>query len=125
MEKEAKAVRQSSRRINCHIDSVIDNMINERQRDDRFVKIFQALDTNNDGHIEYEEFVCAFLKINPNVTLIQLKTMFEEADLDGNGTIELDEVSCNLIADFIPHQPNRAHSLARSNTYLSSCKWPK
>lgn len=116
MEKSARAVRQSSRSVHYHIDSVIDDMIHERQRDDRFVKIFQALDSNNNGKIEYKEFVCAYLEINPEVSLIQLRTMFEEADLDGNGTIELAEVSCNLLTVFLPDQPNRAHSLVQSNT---------
>ena len=118
MEKSAKADHQSSQRIICHIDSVIDDMINERKRDDQFVKIFKALDTNSNGQIEYKEFVRAYLEINPDVSLIQLRTMFDESDLDGNGTIDLDEVSCNLLTVFRPHQPNRAHSLTQLNTLL-------
>jgi Ca2+-binding EF-hand superfamily protein len=117
MEKSAKASTKNHN-FDSHIDSVIHDMINERKRDDRFVKIFQALDTNNKGHIEYEDLVRAYLEINPDVSLIQLRTMFEEADLDGNGTIELNEVSCNFLTVFLSDQPNRAHSLAQSNTLL-------
>ena len=118
MEKSAKADHQSSQRIICHIDSVIDDMINERKRDDQFVKIFKALDTNSKGYIEFEDFVRAYLEINPDVSLIQLRTMFDEADLDGSGTIDLAEVSCYLLTVFRPHQPNRAHSLTQLNTSL-------
>jgi len=32
-------------------------------------------------------------KINPHVSMVQLEAMFQEADIDGNGTLDLDEVS--------------------------------
>ena len=39
-----------------------------------------------------EEFAEAYKKINPDVSLIQLEAMFNEADIDGNGTLDLEEV---------------------------------
>ncbi|KAL7533724.1 hypothetical protein ACHAXR_005402 [Thalassiosira sp. AJA248-18] len=38
-----------------------------------------------------EEFAQAYKKINPSASTVQLEAMFEEADLDGNGTLDLDE----------------------------------
>ena len=108
MKQEAKESREVD--FNRHIDSVIDDMIRKSRRDYQVVKTFKMVDKDNSGHIDCEEFARAYLEINPNVSLIQLRTMFQEADLDGNGTIELDEVSCRLL-NFRPpdHQTKYAY----------------
>jgi len=47
------------------------------------------LSTNS---LEFREFVIAYMKINPDVSMVQLEAMFKEGDLDGNGTLDIHEV---------------------------------
>ena len=113
MEKEAKARAKNaaSHGFHSHIDSVIDDMIKERERVDNVIKIFKSIDKDHSGSLDYEEFVSAYLEINSDVSLTQLRTMFQEADLDGNGTLELDEVSYRLSIFRFLDQPNQVLSL--------------
>lgn len=46
------------------------------------------LSTNS---LEFREFVIAYMKINPDVSMVQLEAMFKEGDLDGNGTLDIHE----------------------------------
>ena len=73
------------------IDGIIEEMIKERNDTDKYRKIFEGMDSNGDGAIDFDEFVDAYKNINPDVELLQLKHMFMEADLDGNGRIDFDE----------------------------------
>jgi ASC-1-like (ASCH) protein len=92
LDKEAK--RKASRAGDHNkfdIDSIIKAMIKERKGVDRYRKIFEEIDVNGNGVIDSEEFVKAYTRINPDVSLVQLEQMFREADLDGNGTLDFDE----------------------------------
>jgi len=93
MEKEAreKATSKGAHGDHHHLDTVINDMIKERKGHDRMVEIFHEFDTNNNGFIEFREFVVAYKKINPDVSIVQLQAMFEEADMDGNGSLDLNE----------------------------------
>ena len=89
MEKEAK---DRAKRSDNHIDGVIDDMIEKRNRRDSTIDLFHKIDADKNGVINFEEFSNAYEKINPDVDMTQLKNMFEEADENSNGTIEMKEV---------------------------------
>ena len=93
--KEKQAASQAHGRKH-NIDTVIQDMIKERRIDERAVETFHKMDVNGNGCIKCQEFVIAYRKLNPDVSMIQLQAMFDEADLDGNGTLDLQEVSLFL-----------------------------
>ncbi|KAK1740349.1 hypothetical protein QTG54_009299 [Skeletonema marinoi] len=92
MEKEAKS---RASRVGDHnkfdIDGIIEEMIKERKGVDKYRKIFEEIDADGSGELDFDEFVEAYKKINPDVSLPQLEQMFKEADLDGGGTLDFDE----------------------------------
>mmetsp|Transcript_19463 Transcript_19463/g.42309 ORF Transcript_19463/g.42309 Transcript_19463/m.42309 type:complete len:1662 (-) Transcript_19463:341-5326(-) len=92
MEKDAKekSNKQGIHDVH-HLDTVINDMIKERRGNDRAIAIFHDMDKNHNGAIDFREFTVAYKKINPEVSMVQLEAMFEEADIDGNGTLDLDE----------------------------------
>lgn len=47
---------------------------------------------DRNGYIDRNEFVKAYLKINPNVSISQLETLFMECDTNDDGVIDFDEV---------------------------------
>lgn len=47
---------------------------------------------DRNGYIDRNEFVNAYLKINPNVSISQLETLFMECDTNDDGVIDFDEV---------------------------------
>lgn len=92
MEKEAKAKASHEGVHDIHdIDTIIKDMIKERQGVDRFREIFNSIDRDQNGTLDFDEFVAAYQKLNPDVSMIQLTAMFEESDVDGNGTLDFDE----------------------------------
>lgn len=48
-------------------------------------------DTNNNGYIEYSEFITSACNINQLMSEKQLKAAFNALDLDGNGEISYNE----------------------------------
>ena len=47
---------------------------------------------DRNGYIDRDEFVKAYLKLNPNVSISQLETLFMECDTNDDGVIDFDEV---------------------------------
>jgi len=92
MEKSAKT---KASHVGDHnkfdIDGIIEDLIKEREGVDRYRKIFEEIDVDGSGELDFDEFVDAYKKINPDVSLTQLEQMFKEADLDGGGTLDFDE----------------------------------
>ena len=92
MEKEAKS---KASHVGDHnkfdIDVIIEEMIKERKGVDKYRKIFEEIDVDGSGELDFDEFVEAYKKINPDVSLTQLEQMFKEADLDGGGTLDFEE----------------------------------
>jgi hypothetical protein len=92
MEKDA---RSKASHIGDHnkfdIDSIIEEMIKERKGVDKYRKIFEEIDVDGSGELDFDEFVEAYKKINPDVSVTQLEQMFKEADLDGGGTLDFEE----------------------------------
>mmetsp|Transcript_4309 Transcript_4309/g.7220 ORF Transcript_4309/g.7220 Transcript_4309/m.7220 type:complete len:1456 (-) Transcript_4309:148-4515(-) len=92
MEKEAKT---KASRVGDHskfdVDGIIEEMIKERKGVDQYRKIFEEIDVDGSGELDFDEFVAAYKKINPDVSLTQLEQMFKEADLDGGGTLDFEE----------------------------------
>jgi len=92
MEKEAKS---KASKVGDHdkfnIDGIIEEMIKERAGVDKYRKIFEEIDVDGSGELDFDEFVDAYKRINPDVSLSQLEQMFKEADLDGGGTLDFDE----------------------------------
>ncbi|KAK7285125.1 hypothetical protein RJT34_19885 [Clitoria ternatea] len=62
-----------------------------------FLEAFCLLDKDGDGCITFEELGTAMKSLNENPTLEELQMMMNEADTDGNGTIEFVEF-LNLMA---------------------------
>jgi len=93
MEKEAreKATSKGAHGDHHHLDTVINDMIKERKGYDRLVEIFNDIDVDNNGVIEFREFAVTYKNINPDASIVQLQAMFEEADIDGTGTLDLNE----------------------------------
>ena len=89
--KEKQAASQGHGRKH-NIDTVIQDMIKEKRIDERAVETFHKMDVNGNGCIEFQEFVIAYRKLNPDVSMVQLQAMFDEADVDQNGTLDLQEV---------------------------------
>lgn len=69
MEKEAreKAKQRGLRDNHHHLDTVIDDMIQERKGANRAIEIFHSTDADGSGSINLEEFIEAYKKINPDV----------------------------------------------------------
>ena len=55
-------------------------------------RIIQSMDFDNNGYIEYEEFIRATISKENLFTDINLKTAFDMFDLDKNGSISLNEI---------------------------------
>ena len=55
-------------------------------------RIIQSMDFDNNGYIEYEEFIRATISKENLFTDINLKTAFDMFDLDKNGSISLSEI---------------------------------
>ena len=55
-------------------------------------KIMNSIDFDNNGYIEYEEFIRATISKENLFTDINLKTAFDMFDLDKNGSISLSEI---------------------------------
>ena len=55
-------------------------------------KIIRSMDFDNNGYIEYEEFIRATIPKENLFTDINLKTAFDMFDLDKNGSISLSEI---------------------------------
>ena len=55
-------------------------------------KIIHSMDFDNNGYIEYEEFIRATIPKENLFTDINLKTAFDMFDLDKNGSISLSEI---------------------------------
>ena len=99
MEKEAKQkAKKKDVHDTHHLDTVIEDMIKERKGTDRVVEIFNSIDADGSGELDFDEFSDAYKKINPDVSIVQLQAMFEEADIDGNGTLDLEEVSTTNVS---------------------------
>jgi len=100
LDKEAKdKARRKGLRSQHKLDSVIDDMIEERKGDDKIKDLFHRLDLNGDGFLDKNEFILAYKRLNPDVCAAQLEAMFEEADVDDSGTLDLKEVRCPSVDD--------------------------
>lgn len=69
-------------------------------------RLFNKIDSNGNGAIELSEFIAAYQEIDPTVTQIHLRHMFEEADVDENGRLTFDEFlkvqnMPNLLAELV------------------------
>ena len=56
-------------------------------------QVFNEIDEDGSGELDYDEFLSAFKKINPDASIDHLQATFEEADIDGSGTLDFNEVS--------------------------------
>lgn len=70
---------------------VINDMIKERKGFAHLREIFDDIDLNGDGVIDWNEFVSGYQRFHPEMSITQLKTMFVEADIEGDGILDFDE----------------------------------
>ena len=59
--------------------------------DEEIDKIFELVDTNNNGMIDYSEFITSAANLNQLLSEKQLKAAFQSLDLNGNGEINFQE----------------------------------
>lgn len=59
---------------------------------DEFELIMEALDTDNDGQIDYNEFLQATISAQANLNQTTIKEMFNMFDIDKDGTIDREEL---------------------------------
>ena len=83
MEKEAKKNHGE-----LSLDAVIEDMIEEQNRDEKTADIFRQIDRDGDGQLSFDEFCEAYRKLNPNISTEQLRAMFDEGEFSFAG-IEL------------------------------------
>ncbi|KAL7463453.1 hypothetical protein ACHAXS_003821, partial [Conticribra weissflogii] len=91
LEKEAKQKAHGGIHDTSDINVVLKDMIKERQSLDKLRAVFNELDEDGSGELDYDEFITAFKKLNPDAPIDHLQTMFEEADIDGSGTLDFNE----------------------------------
>ncbi|CCD69292.1 EF-hand domain-containing protein [Caenorhabditis elegans] len=54
-------------------------------------EVFREFDKNGDGRITRQELEVALLQLGEKASNSKIETMIEQADLDGNGCIDIDE----------------------------------
>ena len=59
--------------------------------DEEIDRMFELVDTNNNGVIDYSEFITSASNMNQLLSEKQLKAAFKALDLDGNGEISYPE----------------------------------
>ena len=68
--------------------------------------IMNVMDSNNNGYIDYTEFIAACLQSYNYLKETHLKSAFTYFDKDGSGTISLDELkACLQSEDFTIDEP--------------------
>lgn len=64
---------------------------------DSFKKAFRLFDKDGDGHIQTKELRAALRNLGQNPTDLELQDIFNEMDIDRNGTIDFTEFIKMLI----------------------------
>lgn len=67
------------------------NILGEFKSQD-WLALIKQLDTDNDGRIDYGEFVTAAINRKNLLTTINLELALKMLDLDGNGFVSVDEL---------------------------------
>jgi len=77
------------------------------------LRLFQLIDSNNDGEISYEEFLTLYDKLDGvqhilpvDTKRISLRELFQLTDTNGDGTLDSDEIRNLMVNNFLP---NEAH----------------
>ena len=55
--------------------------------------LFQQMDRDRSGTLYFDEFSRVFAQFNPSATMDDMRKLFDDADSDGNGSLDHDEVS--------------------------------
>ena len=70
---------------------MVQNMISQ-QEEQRLMKVFNSLDTNGDGHLDYDELCTGLTRLyGEEYAVEECDRIFSTIDVDNNGTIEFTE----------------------------------
>ena len=58
--------------------------------------LFQQMDRDHSGTLDFNEFSTEFIKMNPGATVMDMRELFDGADLDHNGSLDYSEVRCEV-----------------------------
>lgn len=92
LERDARK-RREQKKVDMHaakVTGLVDHMIKSRQGIENTRRVFNEMDTDNDGVVSLEEFMQEYsrrTKVSPS----HLRQLFEEADIDDSGTLSFDE----------------------------------
>lgn len=71
--------------------AVMTTPISEDDLDREMWTAFSMMDTNGDGYLTAEELACGMAMVGANLTKEEVKELFSEADMDGDGRICFEE----------------------------------
>ena len=71
----------------------------KRKGDESTRSLFQQMDRDHSGTLDFTEFSTEFIRMNPSATMKDMRELFDGADLDHNGLLDYGEVR-HLISVF-------------------------
>ena len=92
LERNARK-RREQKKVEMHaakVSGLVDSMIKSRQGVENIRRMFNEMDTDNDGVVSLEEFMQEYSR-RTSVSPDRLRQLFEEADTDDSGTLSFDE----------------------------------
>ena len=92
LERDARR-RREQKKVEMHtakVTRLVDDMIKSRQGIENTRRMFNEMDTDNDGVVSLEEFMKEYSR-RTSVSTDHLRHLFEEADIDDSGTLSFDE----------------------------------
>ena len=83
----------SSPRTGIKNSKISDDKSTRKMKDERSTRsLFEQMDRDHSGSLDFAEFSTQFVRMNPSATMIDMRELFDGADLDHNGLLDYSEV---------------------------------